>query len=143
MMKTKRNVNITNGNSKVFFAPSLYNDTMKLLTEARDYFSACGSHDQSHMNTMGRMVYSSEMARITLRLSTVMAWVLARKAVIAGQMCQTEAAKNFQLQFKDECLTHTPNLQTILPGYVVELLEKTHALYQRVAHLDNAATAKA
>lgn len=121
---------------QVFFMPGLFNETMALLTQARDYFQAYGDEDQSRINEYLRAIYASEMSRITLRLSTIMAWTMAQRAVISGKISQAEAAAHYALGYQDVCRVDSSVLHEVLPHYVCQLLDRSHELYERVARLD-------
>ena len=121
---------------QVFFMPGVFNETMSLLTEARDYFSQYSDADQSEINEYLRSIYASEMSRITLRLSTVMAWTMAQRAVLAGKISQEDAATHHALSYQDVCRVDSSVLHGVLPGYVCHLLDRSHELYERVARLD-------
>lgn len=121
---------------QIFFMPSLFNETMRLLTEARDYFSENSAQDQSQVNEYMRSIYASEMSRITLRLSTIMAWTMAQRAVLAGKISQAEAALHHALGYPDVCGVDSSVLHSVLPEYVCHLLDRSHELYERVARLD-------
>lgn len=116
--------------------PGLFNETITLLTEARDYFQSYGDLDQAEANEQIRAIYTSEMSRITLRLSTIMAWTMAQRAVISGKISQSEAAIHYPLGFQDVCRVDSSVLNDVLPNFVCELLSRSHELYERVARLD-------
>ncbi len=124
------------GAPQVFFMPGVFNETMNLLTEARDYFAQYGDDDQSQINEYLRTIYASEMSRITLRLSTIMAWTMAQRAVLAGKLSQEDAATHHALSYADVCRVDSSVLHGVLPGYVCHLLDRSHELYERVARLD-------
>jgi len=121
---------------QIFFMPGVFNETMDLLTEARDYFHEYGDADQSQINAYLRTIYTSEMSRITLRLSTIMAWTMAQRAVLAGKLSQEEAAMHHALSYSDVCRVNSSVLHGVLPSYVCHLLDRSHELYERVARLD-------
>lgn len=121
----------------LFMQPALFNDTMELLHEAGTYFQQYGSEEQSMMPSGGRFLYTAEMSRITLRLSSVMAWLLARRAGLADP---TSPLHSYTLQFRPACLSESADAALILSPYMQGLLERTHNLYTRVARLDDMIT---
>jgi regulator of CtrA degradation len=76
------------------------------------------------------------MSRITLRLSTIMAWTIAQRAVHAGKITAEEAITHHGLTYQDACLVDSSVLHGILPTYVCYLLDRSFELYERVARLD-------
>ncbi len=123
--------------NSVLFMPGVFNETMKLLTDAHEYFFLFGEDDQSRIETGLRPVYSCEMSRITLRLSSIMAWLMAQRAVIAGNITAPEAASRFGLDFRDICMVDNRMLHGLLPSYVCLLLDRSLELYERVLRLDD------
>lgn len=128
---------IDHSSPHIFFMPSVFNETLDLLKEARDYFQTFGAEDQSLMDENLRLIYSSEMSRITLRLSTIMAWTIAQRAVLAGKITQEDASQHHALSYQDVCLVDSSVLHGVLPSYVCHLLDRSHVLYERVARLDD------
>lgn len=120
----------------IFFMPGVFKEAMTLLTDAREYFTVFGQEDQQRLQDQIRPVYLTEMSRITLRLSSVIAWIMAQRAVVAGQMQAEEACIHYALDFQDVCLIHDPAHKNTLPSYMCYLLDRTLELYQRVQRLD-------
>lgn len=120
-----------------FFVTRMFDETMKLLIDAHNYFSILGPHDNNQSTPLEKLVYSAEMSRITLRLSSVMAWLLARRAEHAGNISRSEAVEQFRLGFSEICLQELPEMQQVLPRYMCELMERSYRLYERVARLDD------
>jgi len=134
--KTKKKKK-TDGN--VVIMPGLYNETLMLLAEAHDYFYTEGEAEQELMTPQVRLMYASEMSRITMRLSCVMAWLMTRKAVFAGKITESEAHSKYRLDCRDVCLNQHIEAESVLPKGVTHLLDKSFELYQRVARLDDLA----
>jgi regulator of CtrA degradation len=77
------------------------------------------------------------MSRITLRLSSVMAWIMIQRAVFSGKLQAQEAANRYGLDFRDICLVDNRVLHGVLPSYVCLLLDRSLELYERVMRLDD------
>lgn len=123
--------------TQVFFMPTVFNETLNLLKDARDYFQTYGEDDQVKFDENMRTIYSSEMSRITLRLSTIMAWTMAQRAVLTGKISQEDASRHHALSYQDVCRVDSRVLHGMLPSYVCYLLDKSFELYERVARLDD------
>lgn len=121
---------------QIFFMPGVFNETFQLLQDARDYFQHYSEDDQSQYNEDMRSLYASEMSRITLRLSTIMAWTIAQRAVYTGTITAQEAVSHHGLTYQDVCLVDSSMLHGVLPTYVCYLLDRSYELYERVARLD-------
>lgn len=122
---------------QIMFMPGVFNETMKLLTEAHEYFHLFGQDDQSRIEERLKTLYSCEMSRITLRLSSIMAWIMIQRAVVSGKIEAAEAAHRYGLDFQDICLVDNRMLHGVLPSYVCLLLDRSLELYERVLRLDS------
>ena len=120
----------------VVFMPGIFNETMQLLTDAHEYFYLFGDDDQKRINVELKTLYSCEMSRITLRLSSIMAWIMVQRAVFSKQIPAEEAASRYGLDFKDVCMVDNRMLHGVLPSYVCYLLDRSYELYERVYRLD-------
>ena len=120
----------------VMFMPGLFEETLRLLLETHDYFHYYGPEDQERIHPRTRMIYSNEMSRITMRLTSIMAWLMVRKAVYAGKITQDEAMDNYRLDSREICMQHHADLMHLLPDYMSHLLSETFRLYERVERLD-------
>ncbi len=132
-MQVQQNIS---SSPQVFFMPNVFNETCQLLQDARDYFQSYGAEDQEQCSVDVRAIYTSEMSRITLRLSTIMAWTIAQRAVHAGKISPEEAITYHGLTYQDACLVDSSVLHGILPTYVCYLLDRSFELYERVSRLD-------
>lgn len=122
----------------VFFMPGVFNETLQLLTDAREYFTVFGQDDQQRLESISmKSMYCTEMSRITLRLSSILSWIMAQRAVIAGQMPAEEACIHYGLDFQETCSINNRELHAVLPAYMCYLLDRTLELYQRVQRLDS------
>ena len=122
--------------ANIVFMPGVFNETMQLLTDAHEYFLQFGEDDQGRINADLKSLYSCEMSRITLRLSSIMAWIMVQRAVFTGKIKAHEAATQYGLDFKDICLVDNRVLHGVLPSYVCFLLDRSLELYERVLRLD-------
>ena len=121
----------------VVFMPGVFNETMQLLNEAHEYFYLFGKDDQERIDEHLKTLYSCEMSRITLRLSSVMAWLMVQRAVFSGKIDAREAAARYGLDFKEICRVDNRALHGVLPSYVCLLLDRSLELYERVLRLDD------
>jgi regulator of CtrA degradation len=112
-------------------------ETMALLVRARDYMSYAVPSAQPGLLPAERLQISCEAMRVTARLSHVMAWLLAQKAVQAGEISPVAAAAAYSLNAEDMCLLEGgAEASAALPEGLRDLLEKSRALYIRVTRLD-------
>jgi hypothetical protein len=122
--------------TQLVFLSRMFDETMNMLLDAQEYFTHYAKLDMKDTTPVEKLVYSSEMSRVTLRLSSVMAWLLARRAESHGEITREEAATQFSLGFSDICLKDLPEMHHVLPSYMCELLTRSLELYRRAARLD-------
>lgn len=114
-----------------------YDETMSLLLEARNYIAYQETVDQRHLDAELRLRISYESMRVTSRLTQVMAWLLAQKAVHAGEMTAREAAgEEYALAGHDICAEPSGHEDEQLPPGLRSLLARSHALYMRISRLE-------
>ncbi len=130
------------GDTNVHFIPSLFNDTLKLLFEAHNYFDFEGSAEQELLPEAQQLVFANEMSRVTMRLTSVMAWLMIRKALHEGSIdgLEEHIRETYGLEGQEICLVDTHSHHGFLPEYMVYLLEKSLLLYQRVLRMDEQET---
>jgi regulator of CtrA degradation len=133
----QKTTHITPGQNSpnVIFMSGVFDETMQLLAEAHEYFHLFGKDDQERIEENLRTLYSCEMSRITLRLSSVMAWLMVQRAIFTGKIPGEEVAR-YGLDFQDICRVDNRVLHGVLPSYVCFLLDRTLELYERVLRLD-------
>lgn len=134
--KGKKSAVVSNGT--IVFLPRIYDETLILLAEAHQYFEHQGVLQQRLLSDRRRAMYISEMSRITLRLSCVMAWLLARRAVLDGSLSKIAADTNHKLECRDVCMHQHIEAESLLPDTMTDILDKSYELYVRVARLDDA-----
>lgn len=124
------------------FISSIFNETLTVLMDAHEYFDHFAVEDQMvdnyHNNNDADMwmTYSAEMSRITLRLTSVIAWFSVRRAVANGYIEETDAIANYPLEAVECCLMQEDETLLTLPGYMRHLAEQSYTLYHRVYVLD-------
>jgi regulator of CtrA degradation len=114
-----------------------FDETMALLIEARNYIAYNEAADQRGLSPQARLQVSYESLRVTSRLTQVMAWLLAQKAVHAGELTPRQVATDeYALSGGVVCTDPSGPENEELPSGLRSLLERSHKLYMRVARLD-------
>lgn len=122
------------------FFDKTYKEAFALLLEARDYVAAAPTRDRApHADIWDRALIAVETMRLTARLGHVMAWLLARRAVHAGELTAAEAARPPYALERDETLTAAVAAPDALPARLESLRSRSERLYVRVARLDELA----
>ena len=85
------------------------------------------------------MSYSHEMTRVTMRLTSVMAWLMVRRAVYAGRIDEDKAADSYRLDGAETCLEQAPDVLASMPYYLNYLSARSHDVYTRIHRLDQMA----
>lgn len=119
------------------FYPGVFNETLALLFDAHNYFQQNALEEQAVMPAAQRAIYANEMTRVTMRLTSIMAWLMVRKAVFAGRISPEEALHSYPLEARDECLIYDNTQLDFLPYYVGYLSERSYMLYERVSRLES------
>lgn len=122
---------------QLLFLPSVFNETLDLLFDAHNYFQSRGLEEQSMIPAHYRPLFSHEMSRITTRLTSIMAWVMVRKAVCTGRIEEEMASENYRLDIESETMVEFEEFSETLPYYIGYLSERTRELYERVERLDS------
>lgn len=124
-------------NGPTAFFNRAYDETMKLLVEARNYVAYQEMADQRGLPAALRLQVSYESMRVTSRLTQVMAWMLAQKAVHAGEITQAQAVgEGYALSGGTICADPAGADNGQLPSALRSLLSRSHSLYMRTTRLE-------
>lgn len=124
------------GAATAHFFTRTYEETLALLVASRDYMAYAAPAADERQPDERRLAMNCEAMRLTARLSHVMAWFLAQKAVQAGELTRRKAAADYFLPAQDVLLMETEADAPGLPPRMRELLAASRALYIRVSRLD-------
>jgi regulator of CtrA degradation len=114
-----------------------YDEALGLLTEARNYVAAGEVRESGRLPPNLRMALCCETLRLTTRLTHVMAWLLAQRALHAGEITLEEAvSERFALGGAKVCLEESEYLARLDDQRLLTLLKRSLQLYIRVARLD-------
>ena len=115
----------------------MFEDTLDLLIEARNYATIFRSARDDRRTPMERLAVTGSNPRVTTRLAGVMAWLLYQKAVGAGEIDEAETLRTLpRLDGVDPCLDDRNDRHLDLPSGLQRLLARSHRLYLRVARFD-------
>ena len=125
--------------NQLLFLPGVFNETLSLLFDAHNYFQARGAEEQAKVDPANRMYFADEISRVTLRLTSVMAWLMVRRAVYAGRIDEAKASDEYRLDAQDICLVHEPEILKTMPSYLSYLSTRSLYIYERIHRLDEMA----
>ena len=117
-------------------ADGLYLDAMLLADEARGYFEEAGRDERDGLDPRTRVAFSCESLRVTTRLMHVLAFLLTRRAVDAGELTAAQALEPSRRL--DAQSPVDPAATARLPERARLLVEASAALHRRAASLDAA-----
>ena len=119
------------------FFNKTYEEALALMVEAMQYLEWHENEDGGLLLDLDRLRLSREAMRVTARLTQIMAWLFAQKAVFAGELTLAEAAREpYTLSGQEVCAPDDSAHVHGLPAKMVDLLERSHRLYVRVSRLD-------
>lgn len=113
---------------------SLYTEAMVLADEARAYFDEHGRADRDSLPPMDRVAFACESLKVTTRLMHIIAWLLTRRAVDAGEI-PAIAARSPGRKLGQAAETD-PGVAATMPPAAQSLIESSIDLYDRVGRLD-------
>lgn len=127
---------ITKRFSSILF-DNTYTETLHLLTKSESFLKSYSSQRAQEPDQVRDLRVNCEMTRVTARLTQVMAWLLAQKASLAGEITQQEAcSEKFLIKEDPFCLSHSINGQEDeYPLPIRELLIDSLGLYKRILSL--------
>jgi regulator of CtrA degradation len=114
---------------------SLYVEAMLLVDEARGYFDDLGREDRDALPPLMRVGFSCESLRVTTRLMHVIAWLLTRRAVEAGEISERQALAPERRLGRAQA--SDPEVIGGLPEAARQIIQATADLYARVQRLDD------
>lgn len=119
---------------------SLYVEAMVLADEARSYFDVQAEEDRALLEPGIRVHFACESLRVTTRLMHVIAWLLTRRAVAAGEISSAEGRhperKLGEAPESDEALLAR------LPDSALALIRSSQELYGRVRRIEEGGAAQ-
>jgi regulator of CtrA degradation len=116
-----------------------YDEAMTLMVEARNYLRFAERGDRQVVGPMAGLRMSCEAMRVTSRLTQVMAWLLAQRAVQEGEISAEQAlSEQLRLSGEQVCLDLRFSQDANLPGALRSLADRSYRLYVRVARLERA-----
>jgi len=75
--------------------------------------------------------------RLTSRLTQVMAWLMAQRAVQEGEIEEDDFVEDrYRLEGHDVCLKRTIENMDDMPDQLNDLMQRSYELYRRIMRLD-------
>jgi regulator of CtrA degradation len=113
-----------------------FQEGMDLVEETAAYLDGGGRQDSKLLSRSAALAYASESMRLTTRLMRVASWLLVQRAVREGDMGPEAACdERYRIEGDDPEPSDAQALHD-LPHALLELLDRSGRLYDRVRHLD-------
>ena len=112
---------------------SLYTEAMLLADDARSYFDEAGRGEREALPPMLRVSFSCESLKVTTRLMHVIAWLLSRRAVEAGEISAAQLADPSR-RLGDAAASEPAQIAG-LPEHARMLITATSGLHARVRRI--------
>lgn len=110
---------------------------MAMVEETAGYLDGRGRQESKALPSKAALAYAGESMRLTTRLMQVASWLLVQRAVSQGEMQTEEAAKDkYRLGAREICRARKVENADTLPPKLLELLNRSSQLYERVDRLD-------
>lgn len=125
------------GFANTAFFSRTYDEALALLRDSHAYLSEYGTEDRAALAPEDGLCYSVETMRLTSRVTQIMAWLMAQRAVHEGELDREEVRHpNWRLSGHDVCLSEPPLGVDNLPPYLLRLMDRSEHLFRRVSRLD-------
>ncbi len=120
------------------FLRGTYDEAFDLLVEARNYVQNDVAAFKYADNPPDPVAMTQETMRLTSRLTQVMAWLMAQRAVHEGEIGEEEFVKDkYRLEGQAVCLKRAiDEMEEDLPEGLSDLMNRSYSLYSRIMRLD-------
>jgi regulator of CtrA degradation len=114
-----------------------FDEGVALTLEVRNYIAYHEQADRREYDLTRCLQVGYQHTRVSARLIQVMTWLLAMKALLAGEISPEQfASPQYELNTSEECSSESGPENTEIPAGLRSLLERSNALYQRILRLD-------
>lgn len=114
-----------------------FEEGMGMVEETATYLDGKGRAESKLLPSKAALAYAGESMRLTTRLMQVASWLLVQRAVAEGEMTADEAAKEkYRLGAREICRGRRAENADLLPAKLLDLLDRSMHLYERVERLD-------
>lgn len=120
----------------VYFSRA-YDEAFDLLVEARNYVEFAVPALKRQPEPPDPISVTTETLRLTTRLTQVMAWLMAQRAVHEGEIGTVEFVEDrYRVEGQAVCLKRVIEEMDDLPDGLCDLMDRSYSLYSRILRLD-------
>lgn len=109
---------------------------MQLVEETAAYLDGAGRKESKLLSRNAALAYAGESMKLTTRLMQIASWLLVQRAVREGDMGVSEAAQDRYRIRPEQNRTDMAEGLEPLPFGLLDLLDRSARLHERVLHLD-------
>jgi len=114
-----------------------FQEGMELVEETASYLDGAGRQESKALDRSAALGYAGESMRLTTRLMQVASWLLVQRAVREGDMEPALACDARYRLAPETAARRDPAIGVgALPNGLMDLLDRSERLYERVLHLD-------
>ena len=115
-----------------------FQDGMDLVEETAAYLDGDGRRESKMLSRSAALAYAAESMKLTTRLMQVASWLLVQRAVREGDMAAGAACEDRYRIGAEAVSAASAEASELgeLPGGLLQLLDRSERLYERVRHLD-------
>ncbi len=114
-----------------------FKEGMGLVEETANYLDLQGRVDSRALDRSGAIAYATESMRLTTRLMQLASWLLLQRAIATGDVARDDATREkSRVNLTDIGKGHVLPGGEELPAGLVELVEKSLRLHERILLLD-------
>ena len=126
------------GTKVTMYFRGTYDEAFDLLVEARNYVKNDVKAFKYADNPPDPLAMTQETLRLTSRLTQVMAWLMAERALHEGEIGEDEFIKDkYRLEGHAVCLKRVMDeMMEDVPEGLNDLLDRSYGLYSRIMRLD-------
>ncbi len=111
-----------------------FKEGMALVEETAAYLDGDGRRDSRLLSREDALLYAGESMRLTTRLMQIASWLLVQRAVREGDMDASDACDDkYRISPLSADAMASPQ---VLPGGLLNLLDRSNRLYDRISHMD-------
>jgi regulator of CtrA degradation len=121
----------------------IFKEGMGLVEETANYLDGQGRVDSRVLDRPGTIAYATESMRLTTRLMQLASWLLLQRAMISGEVNETEAQREkSRVNLNDiGAGRDIPGVEQ-LPEGLIELVDRSLRLHERIKMMDSMSEAK-
>ncbi|MET0156252.1 MAG: DUF1465 family protein [Rickettsiales bacterium] len=119
------------------FLQKNYDETLALLQQCGNYLEYRGKYERIAMDVEERVLYTIATSHITVQLTSVLSWLMAWKAVEAGEIKRSDLTlEKYRLQDIHPLTADQIDMFKKLAQPVPSLIEASGMLYMRMRRLE-------